>query len=121
MALFVGNPHGSWHAMEIDRLNNMFADFYGRRSPGLGASGGHLRDRSTKYVIKAELPEMKREDISVTFENSVLTLKGERTVRAGARPRTSTGWSADGTFSGRSRCRTPWTAAASARPTRTAC
>jgi HSP20 family protein len=29
-------------------------------------------------VIKAELPEVKREDISVTFENNVLTLKGER-------------------------------------------
>jgi HSP20 family protein len=29
-------------------------------------------------IIKAELPEMKREDISVTFENSVLTIKGER-------------------------------------------
>jgi HSP20 family protein len=29
-------------------------------------------------VIKAELPDVKREDISVTFENDVLTLKGER-------------------------------------------
>jgi HSP20 family protein len=31
-----------------------------------------------EYVIKAELPEMKREDINVTFEQSVLTLSGER-------------------------------------------
>jgi HSP20 family protein len=31
-----------------------------------------------EVVLKAELPEMKREDISVTFENGVLTLKGER-------------------------------------------
>jgi HSP20 family protein len=31
-----------------------------------------------EYVIKAELPEMRREDISVTFENNVLTIEGER-------------------------------------------
>ena len=31
-----------------------------------------------EVVIKAELPDMKREDIGVTFENNVLTLKGER-------------------------------------------
>ncbi len=29
-------------------------------------------------VLKAELPDMKREDISVTVENNTLTLKGER-------------------------------------------
>jgi HSP20 family protein len=29
-------------------------------------------------VLKAELPDMRREDINVTFENGVLTLKGER-------------------------------------------
>ena len=31
-----------------------------------------------ELVIKAELPDMKREQISVTFDASVLTLKGER-------------------------------------------
>ena len=31
-----------------------------------------------ELVIKAELPDVKREDIGVTFENNVLTLKGER-------------------------------------------
>jgi HSP20 family protein len=29
-------------------------------------------------VIKAELPDIKKEDIGVTFENGVLTLSGER-------------------------------------------
>jgi HSP20 family protein len=33
-----------------------------------------------EVVIKAELPEMKRENISVTFENNILTIKGERTL-----------------------------------------
>ena len=31
-----------------------------------------------ELVLKAELPDMKREDITVTFENSTLTIKGER-------------------------------------------
>ena len=31
-----------------------------------------------ELVLKAELPDMKREDIQVVFENSTLTLKGER-------------------------------------------
>ena len=37
-----------------------------------------MRPTQHEVVLKAELPEMKREDISVTFENGVLTLKGER-------------------------------------------
>jgi HSP20 family protein len=36
-------------------------------------------------VLKAELPDMKREDINVTFENNVLTLKGERKLEADTR------------------------------------
>jgi HSP20 family protein len=31
-----------------------------------------------EYLIKAELPEVKREDVSVTVENGVLTISGER-------------------------------------------
>jgi HSP20 family protein len=31
-----------------------------------------------ELVLKAELPDMKREDIQVIFENNTLTLKGER-------------------------------------------
>ncbi|MFA5907877.1 MAG: Hsp20/alpha crystallin family protein [Vicinamibacterales bacterium] len=31
-----------------------------------------------ELVLKAELPDMKREDITVVFENNTLTIKGER-------------------------------------------
>lgn len=31
-----------------------------------------------ELVLKAELPDMKREDIGVVFENNTLTIKGER-------------------------------------------
>ena len=31
-----------------------------------------------QLVVKADLPEMKREDIKISFENNVLTIEGER-------------------------------------------
>ena len=35
-----------------------------------------------ELVLKAELPDMKREDIQVVFENNTLTLKGDRKFEA---------------------------------------
>jgi len=32
------------------------------------------------YIIKAELPEIKKEDVKVTVENGLLTISGERKV-----------------------------------------
>ena len=67
--------------MEIDRLHNMFSSFY---REGLSRSWVPPVDiyetEQREVVIKAELPDMKREDISITFENNVLTLKGDRKV-----------------------------------------
>ena len=35
-------------------------------------------EREEEYLIKADLPEVKREDVDITLENDILTLKGER-------------------------------------------
>ena len=35
-------------------------------------------ERDDEYLIKAELPGVKREDIDVQFENGLLTITGER-------------------------------------------
>jgi HSP20 family protein len=79
MALVRWDPARELATMEIDRLHNMFSNFYGE---GLSRSWVPPVDiyetAQHEVVVKAELPEMKREDISVTFENNVLTLKGER-------------------------------------------
>ena len=32
------------------------------------------------YIIKAELPEVKKEDVKITVENGLLTISGERKV-----------------------------------------
>ena len=81
MALVRWDPVGELASMEVDRLHNMFSNLYGE---GLSRSWMPPVDiyetEQHELIIKAELPEMKREDISITFENNVLTLKGERKV-----------------------------------------
>ena len=37
-----------------------------------------IQETETEYLIKAELPEVKKEDVKVTLENGVLTIQGER-------------------------------------------
>ncbi|MFM1767976.1 MAG: hypothetical protein RJA22_505 [Verrucomicrobiota bacterium] len=37
-----------------------------------------ITEDDKEYLIKAELPEVKREEVKVTVENGVLTLSGER-------------------------------------------
>src|SRR5262245_60796705 len=65
--------------MEIDRMNRMFADFYNPPfSRGWVPQVDIYETAQHEVVLKAELPDMKREDIGITFENGVLTLKGER-------------------------------------------
>ena len=80
MAIVRWEPARELASMEIDRLNRMFTDFYGEafsRSAWVPAVDIFETD-AHEVVLKAELREMKREDISVTFENGVLTLRGER-------------------------------------------
>jgi HSP20 family protein len=79
MALVRWDPLRELAGMEIDRLNNMFSNFYGEGfSRGWVPAVDIYEGNDHELVIKAELPDMKREDITVTFENNVLTLKGER-------------------------------------------
>jgi len=78
MTLVRWNPVRDLASLEIDRLNRMFDDFYGNVRGGWAPAVDIYETNGHEYVIKAELPEMKREDIEVTFENNVLTLSGER-------------------------------------------
>jgi len=80
MALVRWDPVRELASMEVDRLNNMFSNLYGGEEfarAWVPPVDIYERDNH-EVIIKAELPEMKREDISVTFENNVLTIKGER-------------------------------------------
>ena len=79
MAIIRWEPARELASMEIDRLNRMFSEFYEETfsRAWVPAVDIYETDRH-EVVLKAELPDMRREDINVTFENGVLTLKGER-------------------------------------------
>ena len=79
MAIVRWEPSRELASMEVDRLNRMFNDFYGEAfGRGWMPAGDIFENDEHEVVLKAELPDMKREDINLTFENGVLTLKGER-------------------------------------------
>ena len=77
MTLVRWNPARELASMEIDRLNSMLSEFYGAGRSWMPAVD-IFETKDGEYVLKAELPDMKREDINLTFENGVLTLTGER-------------------------------------------
>ena len=77
MTLVRWNPARELASMEIDRLNHMLNDFYGTGRSWMPAVD-IFETNDREFVLKAELPDMKREDINITFENGVLTLTGER-------------------------------------------
>jgi HSP20 family protein len=73
-----------------DVFQRFFADTL-RRWPAQGGSYGSEAQQSREwapladvsetddeYVIKAELPEVRKEDVSITVQDGVLTLSGER-------------------------------------------
>jgi HSP20 family protein len=79
MALVRWNSLSDLANVEIDRLNRMFSDLYADETRGWVPPVDIYETENHEVVIKAELPEMKKEDIRVTFEDGVLTIAGERT------------------------------------------
>lgn len=66
-----------------DRMNRLFGDVY-VRDEDVTSRGTWMppvdifETDSHDLVVKAELPDMTREDIEVTVENNTLTLKGTK-------------------------------------------
>jgi HSP20 family protein len=67
-----------------DRMNRLFNESYGPRqsddlmSRGTWTPAVDIYEISGGLVLKAELPDMRREDIDVSVENNTLTIRGER-------------------------------------------
>ena len=68
-----------------DRMNRLFNDTYGdrRRDEDLMSRGSwtpavDIYEVDGALVLKAELPDMRREDIDVNVESNTLTIRGER-------------------------------------------
>lgn len=71
-----------------DCVNRAFSDSYGRSDEGLLSSGSWTppvdiyQNGEHELVLKAELPDMTREDIDVAVDNGTLTIKGEKKLSA---------------------------------------
>lgn len=74
----------------MEQLENRLSSFFGR-APARRHNGEQetmtvaewsplvdITEDDKEYLIKAELPEVKKEDVKVTVENGVLTITGER-------------------------------------------
>jgi HSP20 family protein len=77
---------------EFEELQNRLATLFGR-APVRTASAKEealtvpewaplvdILEHDKEYLIKAELPEVKNDDIKVTVQDDVLTITGERTL-----------------------------------------
>jgi HSP20 family protein len=81
MTLTRWSPVSGLAALEVNSLNRMFEAAFGSDALSHGAwipPVDILETAEGEVVVKAELPDVKREDIKITFENNILTLEGER-------------------------------------------
>lgn len=69
---------------EMEDMLRQYSPFFARtlrRDSGEGAVWSPVADiteTDREYLIKAELPEVKKEDVKITLDNGVITIAGER-------------------------------------------
>ena len=70
---------------EMDDLLKGFAPMFGRMPTMARPEGGYdfmppadVIERDKEYLVKIDLPDVRKEDVKVLFEDGVLTIKGER-------------------------------------------
>jgi len=75
---------------ELEEMEKRLSTFFGR--PAMGSNGENkeaiavtewsplvdITEDDKEYVVKAEIPEMKKEDIKINVHDDVLTVSGER-------------------------------------------
>ena len=82
----VARPHDVFSAMrnEMDRVFERFEHGWPRwhtlfrRDAGITVPELDVRENSYSTIVEAELPGFDEKDISVTFANGMLTIKGEK-------------------------------------------
>lgn len=64
------------------QLNRLFNDFFGRASQDQNlttwAPAVDIYEAEHELVVKADLPDIKPEELDVRVENNILTIRGER-------------------------------------------
>lgn len=78
----------SWSPFrELDDFFDRYTREVARRSLGEELQwrpSADIVENDDEYIIKADLPEVKKEDIDIRVENGVLTLSGERRIEKSA-------------------------------------
>lgn len=76
---------------ELDEMNNRLSRIFGRTTPRTGngreeitvanwAPLVDITEDDKEYIIKAEVPEVKKNDVKVRVEDGVLYISGERNL-----------------------------------------
>ena len=74
---------------QLDEFSNRLSSFFNVQRSGIGDEAWpssltgwepvvDISEDASEYLIEAELPNIRREDVKVNVENGVLTLSGER-------------------------------------------
>jgi HSP20 family protein len=67
-----------------DEMNRLFDDFFGRPlvraewTEGVWSPIVDVSEDKDNVIVKAEMPGMKKEDVKISIQDNVLTLKGEK-------------------------------------------
>jgi HSP20 family protein len=67
-----------------DEMNRLFDDFFGRPlvksewTDGVWNPTVDVSEDKDSVIIKAEMPGMRKEDVKISVQDNVLTLKGEK-------------------------------------------
>ena len=82
---------GRWEPFkELEELNTRLSSLFGRAPVPSEGTGGEsmtitewaplvdITEDEKEYLVKADLPEVKKEDVKVGVEDNVLTISGER-------------------------------------------
>jgi Molecular chaperone (small heat shock protein) len=85
------NTLAKWNPFrELDEMQNRLGNFFGGFPNRMGNSNGEtltlpdwspqvdISEDDQEYLIKADLPEMKKDDVSVVVEDGIVSVSGER-------------------------------------------
>jgi len=69
---------------EVDEMFRQYSPLFTRALRRNGGEAGEwtpvadISETDQEYLIKAQLPEVKKEDVKVTLDNGIMTIAGER-------------------------------------------
>jgi len=70
----------------FDQFNNEINRYFARSRPATARKGDwvpavDIREEENRFVLTADVPGVSRENIDITLEDGVLTIRGERSAR----------------------------------------